>query len=218
MGIFHYLKRLRRWEEAIAPEIVQAIYNGYRAGSTTSTKWPGWVQRSYYNQGNYPFFFIPWQEGSIDYGRKWGTCEVLSNRFSGCYLACYKTKLGFYACHIHTGYRDKKHEWNEFAKSINDTSCIIFQPKSVTELSYEQNNIPRTSLLNKNIGESKYFDVWGVISPDSGECGSVLVCSTEEFIGSGYNPDNRAEVYKVQYFKGHPLLHSQILQVNGQPY
>lgn len=224
MGLLQYLKNLRCCEEAIDPAIVQAIYHGYSSQETVYSKWPGWKKRFYYStQGNYPFIFIPWAERFIGYGAKWGVCEVLSNKFNGCYLACYTTKLGFYACHIHTTYpgaidkeNDKKHEWNEFAKNnISDANCIIFQPNSEINLEYL---IKSDSNLVRAYGNDILFDTWGVISPNTRECATIYVASKLDFIGNGYNPAYQADVFKLKYVQSHPLRSRLILNGQNIPY
>lgn len=217
MRLLQYLKNLRCCEEAIDPAIVQAIHHGYNSQETTYNRWPEWKKRFYYStQGNYPFLFIPWAERFIDYGAKWGVCEVLSNKFSGCYLACYTTILGFYACHIHTGDQDKKHEWNEFAKNnISDANCIIFQPKTEYNLDFL---IKPNSNLQLMHGADIHFDTWGVISPNTRECATIYVASSSVFIGSGYNPNYQTGVFKLKYIRSYPLKSRLILNEQNIPY
>ena len=221
MSLLNYLKLLMKCKEEINPCILDTIYNASKIQTKNNISWPNWKKISTYcsNQNNFSsFMYVPLVERFISYGHTFCTHEVLSNKFSGCYLACYWTRLGFYACHIHTGNNDMKHEWNEFAKNnVDESSCVIFCPHCKDDFVYDINCIERSGVLKDKIKLPSY-DYWGIISPQSKSCCSVCVCAEETYIGSNYNPKYKSKVYKIRYLKNYPLQSKLIYDKNGIPY
>lgn len=213
---------MRLCEEVIDTCIPETIHKVTKMQAKNDRNWPDWKKISSYCSGKNnisSFIYVPWAQRFISYGHTLCTYEVLSNKFSGCYLACYRTKYGFYACHIHTGDNDKKHAWNEFAmEHVDESTCIIFRPCCIEDFQYDINNIKLDSALKKRFPQGAYYDTWGIISPESKECLSVCICTEETYIGSGYDPQYQSDVYKVKSLKNYPLRGKLILRSDGIPY
>lgn len=221
MSLLQYLKKLRLYEEVIDTCIPETIHKVTKMQVKDVRNWPDWREISSYCSGKNnisSFIYVPWVERFISYGHTLCSHEVLSNRFSGCYLACYKTEYGFYTCHIHTGDNEKKHAWNEFAKDhVDESTCIIFRPCCITDFQFYIDSINPNSALKKKYPQGTY-DTWGIISPASKECLSVCICTDQNYIGSYYDPQYQSDVYKVKSLKNYPLKGKLILRPDGIPY
>ncbi|MDC1882074.1 hypothetical protein POZ24_18975 [Bacteroides uniformis] len=187
MKLSEYFKTLNK-NDIIDHCIVQTIMN---APFTLEQSIP-YVCHSSVGNNNYMFTYVRWVKEHLCLGEIINYTELLSTRFSGCYLALFEDSGIQYGCHIHrtTGdISDQKEHWNNYVRYLPKQNVIIFQPN----IGWCIEN-PHYNATN-DLGYM--YDIWGIINANK-KCYSILVRSTSEFIASLYDSQYRADVKFIE--------------------
>lgn len=202
MHLSDYFKGLRKGQQ-IDEMILDTIRNRMNPAPDFlgRTKW----KYSAVINWNYEFVYVPWEERGICYGSvDVPTHDVLSNQFRGCYMASYTDNTGARnGCHIQLVARghpdDCRVIWNEYVRTLANPNCIVFQPNADLLMQLERKY------------RKDSFDLWGLISNLTGECFSIVVKTSANYIMSNYNPRFRSEVYLMCLIK-EPNMPTHIIQ------
>lgn len=176
----------------IDPDIFESIRNSSAIVNFSNIYW-------YYHSNHndrFDFTYSRWIEGGICFSYLVPTADFVSTRFSGCRMARYiDTQNRLCGCHIHCGgkndAKDRRTTWNEFILQGKAKHVVLFKPNINLLISAEQ------------ASPDDAFDLWGIITP-LGQCYSVIVKSSAEFICSRYDPIFKAPVYLHTIANGWP--------------
>lgn len=118
----------------------------------------------YISNNRYNFVYVPWAERKICCGQAYTLQDIISRRFSGCYLSrIVGSGSHCYCYHIHKDQNlalDQKKNWNSLIEHLgflcDEDNSILYKPN--------------TNLVNPFEG----IEYWGIIS-DTGDCFTVVV-------------------------------------------